>query len=112
MRIQLRYVSVHGQDLKALRRFYEHDLGLKVSHEAPDGTVEVRAAPGLDLCLEGPSESAALLVFRVNDIQAARKDLLRGGHTVDGPHPGRHPFATVRDPAGNLVAFEEDPSLG
>ena len=114
----LHQVAQRAPDLDASVAFYRDVLGLElIARFDPPGLAFFRLG-GTRLLLEGLAP-AAMLYFRVDDIDAAAADLQRRGVTLEGePHlihrdddgqfgpAGQEEWmAFFRDPAGNLLAL-------
>ncbi len=116
---ELMEVIVHVKDMNSQVSFYRDTLGLRVSYPAglqdysKEGWVTLETGRcvlalhdgGRTRLSESPSHR---IVFRTQDIQAARNQLLRKGvHAgeIRSPAPGVQVF-DARDPEGNVFSIE------
>ncbi len=116
---ELMEVIVHVQDMNPQVAFYRDTLGLKVSYPTNKEDYSKESWVTLEtgrcvLALHGGgrtrlSESPShRIVFRTQDIQAARNQLLRKGVQAGetrSPAPGVQVF-DARDPEGNVFSIE------
>lgn len=110
-------VILYVGDMDEAVRFYRDKLGLKVAFpQCDDFRSEywvVFETGACKLCLHGGGErrqgpDAAKVVFRVDDIEAARAQLLERGVALSEilePSPGVR-VCNGRDPAGNPISIE------
>ncbi len=99
-------------DLAAATKFYTQTLGLKKIFEMP-GWAEF--AEGPDMPAVGIAERkewtpGGIVVFRVADIEAARKEMESRGVKFDGPIeeiPGAVKLARFTDPQGNPLQLAQ-----
>ena len=94
-------------------RFYRDVLGLELGYRSGSGWAEFRAGP-INLALHGTDEAetppAGTVVFKVDDLDAARwaleqRGVVFDGHEAEVPSVGR--FATFHDPDGNPIQLIE-----
>ena len=124
--MELTQIRLLVTDFPAVYRFYRDVLGLKPQFEAEDGpyaklspdtghaavALQDRAqlAALLGPLAAEPTGQRALLVLRVNDLDAACAELrTRGGEFEHGPAPmgDRIRVAYLTDPEGNLIELQE-----
>jgi predicted enzyme related to lactoylglutathione lyase len=109
MQISLAWYSV--TDLDRAKDFYGATLGLKKTFEMPGWTefshAEDAVSVGLALAKDAPNPSGgATVVFRVPDVDQARKNLETKGVRFEGEVeeiPGAVRIATFRDPFENRL---------
>ena len=102
-------------DLDRAKEFYGNTLGLKKTYEmqgwAEFGSSENGPSVGLSLVKEPPPASGgATVVFRVPDLEVARKNLEKHGVGFEGEVmevPGVVRIGTFRDPFQNRVQFAQ-----
>jgi catechol 2,3-dioxygenase-like lactoylglutathione lyase family enzyme len=107
------HVYYWTRDMDRAVAFYSEVLGLELSYRAGNGWAEFRAGP-IRLALHGTDEAelppGGTVVFRVEDLDAARWALEQRGVEFDGHEaevPGVGRFATFHDPDGNPVQLIE-----
>ena len=96
-------------DMERAVALYREALGLSLKFQGGDRWAQFDAG-GVNFSLSSPAEAAegaqgAVVIFEVDDIDAARGRLEAQGATVEGTRDmGAHGRAlTFRDPDGNLV---------
>ena len=102
-------------DLDRAKDFYGNTLGLKKTYEmqgwAEFGSSENGPSVGLSLVKEAPpATGGATVVFRVPDIEEARKNLENHGVQFEGKVeeiPGVVRIGTFRDPFQNRVQLAQ-----
>lgn len=101
------------RDMDRAVAFYRDVLGLELTHRAGSGWAEFGAGP-IRLALHGTEETdlppGGTVVFRVDDLDAARSSLQQRGAVFDGHEaevPGVGRFATFHDPDGNPIQLIE-----
>lgn len=126
MGMELTQIRLLVADFPAVYRFYRDVLGLKPQFEAESGpyaklspdtghaaiALQDRAQmagvlPGLE---SDPNGYRALVVLRVDDLDAAHAELAsRGAEFVRDPGPmgDRMRVAYLKDPEGNLIELQE-----
>lgn len=107
------HVYYWTRDLDRAVAFYGDVLGLELRYRAGGGWAEFRAGP-INLALHGTDEDAVppagTVVFKVDDLDAARWALEQRGVVFDGHEaeiPGMGRFATFHDPDGNPIQLIE-----
>ena len=108
------HVYVWVADLEAGVSFYRDVVGLDLLRRDGGEWAEFEAGP-IRLALHGSEAPAggtggATVVFRVEDLEAARWQLAERGAAFDereGEVPGLARFATFRDPDGNALQLIE-----
>ena len=114
------HLFINPADFDASLAFYRDTLGWSVTEEWGDGKKGARGATlsggGVKLVLAERQESSAAdgssrphVHLDIHDIEKRFKTLPKGAHVVEEPqatHWGTKWFV-VRDPDGNLIAFEE-----
>jgi CreA protein len=109
------HVYVWVADLDAAVTFYGEVLGLELVRREGQEWAEFEAGP-IRLALHGTEapetggSGGATAVFRVDDLDAARWQLVERGAAFDeheGEVPGLARFATFRDPDGNALQLIE-----
>lgn len=107
-------IVVYARDLEAMAGFYGRHFGYVPLRSKDDRIVELRAAdPGGPTILlhplgKGRREGQRLvkLVFDVEDVDAARAELIGSGVTVGPVHRvDGYAFANLDDPSGNPVSI-------
>lgn len=104
------YYWVHDMDVAVA--FYSDVVGLDLKSRHGDEWAEFDASP-LTLALHkvrGPNTGSGTVVFKVEDLDAARWTLEERGATFDefvGEVQGFARFATFRDPDGNPIQIIE-----
>jgi catechol 2,3-dioxygenase-like lactoylglutathione lyase family enzyme len=121
--MQLSAARVFVRDLTAARRFYGQTLGLPLHADGSAFGYCVFRAGSVDLVVESvpadaPPDDQALvgrftgLSFRVDDAEAAYRDLLARGVTFTEP-PSLQLWggvlATLQDPSGNALQLVQPP---
>lgn len=107
-------------DMDTAVAFYRDALGLDLRFQAGENWAEFDV-DGATFALHGtrgqpmPPGGGAAVVFEVDDVEVARRQLAARGVVFEGditdvPESGR--FATFRDPAGNVVQIFEPPGSG
>jgi predicted enzyme related to lactoylglutathione lyase len=101
------------RDMDAAVAFYRDVVGLELMRRDGDAWAQFEAGP-VRFALHGTDDEAAVrsgtVVFRVEDLDAARWDLERRGASFEehvGEVGGYARFATFRDPDGNPVQIIE-----
>jgi catechol 2,3-dioxygenase-like lactoylglutathione lyase family enzyme len=112
-RLSLDHVYYWTRDMDRAVAFYADVLGLALAHRSGDGWAEFAAGP-VKLALHGTDEAdlpaGGTVVFRVDDLDAARWALERRGVVFDGHEsevPGVGRFTTFHDPDGNPIQLLE-----
>ena len=112
-RLSLDHVYYWTRDMDRAVAFYADVLGLPLAHRSGDGWAEFVAGP-VKLALHGTDEAdlpaGGTVVFRVDDLDAARWTLERRGVVFDGHEsevPGVGRFTTFHDPDGNPIQLIE-----
>jgi catechol 2,3-dioxygenase-like lactoylglutathione lyase family enzyme len=112
-RLAFDHVYYWTRDMDRAVAFYEGTLGLELVHRSGDGWAEFRAGP-VKLALHGIEgddlPAGGTIVFRVEDLDAARWALQQRGVAFDGHEaevPGVGRFDTFHDPDGNPVQLIE-----
>ena len=119
MNDRFHHLFIRPVDFDASLKFYRDVLGWSVTEEwgdAPGGRGVTLAAGGMKVVLAERKESEAVdaaarpnVHLDIHDIDKRFKLLPKGAHVVAEPqatHWGTRWFV-VRDPDGNLIAFEE-----
>lgn len=128
--MELTQIRLLVSDFPAVYRFYRDVLGLKPQFEAEDGpyaklspdvghaaiALQDRAQMGAVLGTLGaePAGYRGLVVLRVDDLEAAHRELTsRGARFTRDPAPmgDRMRVAYLADPEGNLIELQEWLSL-
>jgi lactoylglutathione lyase len=109
-KVRLRYATVRTRDLDRSMRFYEDLLGLRRTRTKEGEFVQLDAG-GVELCVDLSQAEPAVaiaeppLIFAVDDLAALCRRFRESGiSVVEGGPDG--PYVVVRDPDGNLLAFE------
>jgi catechol 2,3-dioxygenase-like lactoylglutathione lyase family enzyme len=114
-------VILYVGDMDEAVRFYRDTLGLRIAYPHCDDYRSeywvVFETGSCKLCLHGGGErrqgaDAAKIVFRVDDIHAARAQLAERGVSLSDihePSPGVR-VCNAHDPAGNPFSIEENRS--
>lgn len=113
----LAYLFVYVTDLPRARAFYEDTLGLgvleedaaAVKYETGQVMLALNRAADYGLSLDGQPDESSLIVFHVQDIDAARADLEERGVSFAGPTERYDIGATAAffDPDGHgLMLYE------
>jgi predicted enzyme related to lactoylglutathione lyase len=108
------YVYFWTSDMDRAVRFYGQVLGLRLVHQDQSKWAEFDAGP-LRLALHAAVEDRApepggTVVFRVDDLDAARAEMEGRGAEFEEPAgeiEGYARFASLRDPDGNRVDLIE-----
>ena len=109
------WVGVVCEDLEAQRRFFEEVLGMRVVGEG-EGWIHFDLAPGTMFELIRRSTAPEYdgvryqVGFAVDDIEAARRDLISGGVTPISEIygiKGEGRWAYFKDPEDNVFALKE-----
>lgn len=107
------HVYYWTRDMDRAVAFYADVLGLELARRTGNGWAAFRAG-AVQLALHGTDETdappAGTVVFRVEDLDAARWALERRGVVFDGHEaevPGVGRFATFHDPDGNPIQLIE-----
>ena len=107
------HVYYWTRDMDRAVTFYTDVLGLELAHRAGNGWAAFRAGP-VTLALHGTDEAelppAGTVVFRVEDLDAARWSLQQRGAVFEGHEaevPGVGRFATFHDPDVNPIQLIE-----
>ena len=113
------HLFIHPADFEASLKFYRDVLGWSVSKEWGDktkGRGVVLSGGGVEVVLAERQESAAAdgasrphVHLDIHDIDKRFKALPKGAHVVAEPQATKWGtrWFVVRDPDGNLIAFEE-----
>ena len=108
------YVYFWTSDMDRAVRFYGQVLGLRLVHQDQSKWAEFDAGPlrlALHAAVEDPApEPGGTVVFRVEDLDAARAEIEARGAEFEEPAgeiEGYARFASLRDPDGNLVDLIE-----
>ena len=116
MKTQLLLAWYEVSDLDKAKAFYGEVLGMEKIFEMP-GWAEfapVKDSPGIGLALRpaAPSRTGgATVVLRVEDIYAAKKELVEKGVEFSGEiekYPGVVRLALFRDPFGNQLQLAQE----
>jgi catechol 2,3-dioxygenase-like lactoylglutathione lyase family enzyme len=118
--------TVPVRDPARSRSFYEDTLGLKVSRELPDGSIEYECGAGTNIYTYPTAENAGmspatLATFEVEDVEAAVREMqdkgvsfeeydLPGLKTEGGiAEVGGSKGGWFKDPDGNILSVFEPP---
>jgi catechol 2,3-dioxygenase-like lactoylglutathione lyase family enzyme len=109
------WIGVVADDMEAQRRFYRDTLGLRETEVGPDW-VQFEPDPQLFEVIRRSAlpqyEARRYQVgFTVDDIQAARDELLRGGpeaiSEIEGGPDTENLWCYFRDPEGNVFEITQ-----
>lgn len=113
------HLFIHPADFDASLTFYRDVLGWSVTKEWGDkkkGRGVILSGGGVEVVIAEREESAAAdgatrpnVHLDIHDIDKRFKVLPKGAHVVAEPQPTKWGtrWFVVRDPDGNLIAFEE-----
>ena len=107
MKLEVRRIMLFAKNMKAMTRFYEEQLGLKVLHRG-GGFVDLDGG-GCRIALHRsstPRPGKTKICFFATDVSAARAELIRRGVAM-GKDPGQEgeglKLCDGKDPEGNII---------
>jgi predicted enzyme related to lactoylglutathione lyase len=118
MATELYQVIIVARDMDRMVRFYRDVIGLEVTYPAPDADFSgenwvTLSAGSCTLAIHGGGEikgsGAAILSFRVDDLDYTYWDLKKRGVEIEEPRKVSDDVraAHLRDPEGNRVSLEQ-----